>query len=166
MSSWHGDQVYGLSYFFTAELTISLVISKAVFDSNNDPAMTVRCHPWNTGRLACWPGQGVYEATYHRFVNTTPNPRATKNNKGELVALFELEPSPSLLAVVVAAALLEADVGVEDIPTEIRYEKDLTRNVGARIIVGVSVAQSSILHALSCVYRATLYVSLGKTPAD
>lgn len=66
--------------------------------------------------LQGWPGQRAYEATYHRFVNTTPNPRATKNNKGELVALFEPEPSPPLLAVVVAA-LLEADVGVEDIPT-------------------------------------------------
>lgn len=73
---------------------------------------------------ARWPGQRGYEATYHRFVNTTPNPRATKNSKGELVALFEPEPSP-LLAVVVAA-LLEADVGVEDIPTKRRYENDHT----------------------------------------
>lgn len=54
-------------------------------------------------------------------MNTTPKPRATKNNKGELVALFEPEPSPPLLAVVVAA-LLEADV--EDIPTKVRYEND------------------------------------------
>lgn len=59
----------------------------------------------------------------HRFVNTTPNPSATKNNKGELVGLFEPEPSPPLLAVVVAA-LLEADVGVEDIPTKIEYGND------------------------------------------
>lgn len=59
----------------------------------------------------------------HRFVNTTPNPRATKNNKGELVGLFEPEPSPPLLAVVVAA-LLEADVGVEDILTTIEYGND------------------------------------------
>jgi hypothetical protein len=50
-------------------------------------------------------------------VNTTPNPRATKNNKGELVALFEPEPSPPLLTGVVAA-LLETEVGVEDIPSQ------------------------------------------------
>ena len=54
--------------------------------------------------------------TYQRLVNTTPNPRATKNNKGELVALFEPVPSPPLPAVVVAA-LLEAEVAVGDIPT-------------------------------------------------
>lgn len=120
MRSWHSDQVYGLSRFLTAELTVSLAISKAVLDSDDDPAITVRCHPWNTGRLARWSGQREHEATYHRFVNTTPNPRATKNNKGELVGLFEPEPSPPLLAVVVAA-LLEADV--EDIPTTIEYGK-------------------------------------------
>ena len=28
--------------------------------------------------------------THHRFVNTTPNPRATKNNNGELAGLLEL----------------------------------------------------------------------------
>jgi hypothetical protein len=54
------------------------------------------------------------EATYHRFVKTTPKPRATKNSKGELVALFEPEPPPLLPAVVVAA-LTEADVVVADI---------------------------------------------------
>lgn len=97
----------------------------------------------------------------HRFVNTTPKPRATKNNKGELVALFEPEPSPPLLAVVVAA-LLEADV--EDIPTKVRYENDRagpTRNGVTRLLLEVSVAPSLILHALSWVYRATLYVNSG-----
>lgn len=48
------------------------------------------------------------------MVNTTPNPRATKNNNGELVALFDPDPSPPLPAVVVAA-LLEAVVDVGDI---------------------------------------------------
>ena len=28
------------------------------------------------------------EMTHHRFVNTTPNPSATKNNNGELVGPF------------------------------------------------------------------------------
>jgi hypothetical protein len=77
----------------------------------------------------------------HRFVNTTPKPRATKNNKGELVALFEPEPSPPLLAVVVAA-LLEADV--EDIPTKIRYENDRadpTRNGVTRLLLESQLPQ-------------------------
>lgn len=88
-------------------------------------------------------------------MNTTPNPRATKNNKGELVGLFEPEPSPPLLAVVVAA-LLEADV--EDIPTTIEYRNDPRSHLerGPLILVGVSVAPVSILHASGCVYRATL----------
>lgn len=54
---------------------------------------------------------------YHKLVNTTPNPRATKNNKGEL----EPVPPPSFLSfglsVGVAAlsvALLIAD-GIEGI---------------------------------------------------
>lgn len=29
---------------------------------------------------------------YHKFVKTTPNPRATKNNKGELEVLLLLLP--------------------------------------------------------------------------
>lgn len=49
------------------------------------------------------------QATYQRFVNTTPNPSATKNSNGELVALLEPDPSPPLPAVVVAA-LIAVDV--------------------------------------------------------
>lgn len=60
----------------------------------------------------CPEGSKDHQVTYQRFVNTTPKPRATKNNNGELLALFEPDPSP--LAVVVAA-LLEAEVVVGDI---------------------------------------------------
>lgn len=37
--------------------------------------------------------------TYHRFVNTTPNPRATKKSKGELVGPLPLFPGPPKLVV-------------------------------------------------------------------
>lgn len=50
--------------------------------------------------------------TYHRFVKTTPKPRATKKRRGELVALFELELPPLPL---VEVALAVAEVEVEDI---------------------------------------------------
>jgi hypothetical protein len=42
-------------------------------------------------------------------VKTTPNPRATKNRRGELVA----EPEPLPLLLVVVAAVLAAEVVVE-----------------------------------------------------
>ena len=54
-------------------------------------------------------------STYQRLVKTTPKPSATKNRRGELVALLlELELSPPvvvaalLAAVVVDAILMEA----------------------------------------------------------
>lgn len=45
---------------------------------------------------------------YHRFVKTTPNPRATKNSSGELVG--PLLPPLSLLPVGVGDPLAAADV--------------------------------------------------------
>lgn len=48
---------------------------------------------------------------YHRFVNTTPKPRATKNKRGELVGL-ELLPFPLCCEVVAAGDEL---VVIEDI---------------------------------------------------
>lgn len=62
----------------------------------------------------CPEGSKDHQVTYQRFVKTTPKPRATKNNNGELVALFEPDPSPPA---VVVAALLEAEVVVGDILT-------------------------------------------------
>lgn len=52
--------------------------------------------------------------TYHRLVKTTPNPRATKNSRGELVGLELLFfPLRSVLV-----ALEEEPVVVEDMSTE------------------------------------------------
>lgn len=44
---------------------------------------------------------------YHKLVKTTPNPSATKNRRGELVAL---EPPSSPLLPVVVAELLDDEV--------------------------------------------------------
>ena len=48
--------------------------------------------------------------TYQRLVKTTPNPNATKNRRGELVA-FEpepLSPLPVVVAALLAAVVVEA----------------------------------------------------------
>lgn len=53
---------------------------------------------------------------YHKFVKTTPKPKATKNNKGELCppplplpfpVLFEVPPLREVVSLVVAAELVE-----------------------------------------------------------
>lgn len=49
-------------------------------------------------------------------MKTTPNPKATKNRRGELVAL---PPWPPPWLAVVVAALLDDEVGVGDIVIEV-----------------------------------------------
>ena len=49
------------------------------------------------------------EPAYHRFVNTTPKPRATKKRRGELVGP---PPPPLCPLLVVAAAAAEVTVGL------------------------------------------------------
>lgn len=46
----------------------------------------------------------VNRSTYHKFVKTTPKPRATKNSNGELELWSRLSPPPSPAAVVSDAA--------------------------------------------------------------
>jgi hypothetical protein len=46
-------------------------------------------------------------------VKTTPNPNATKNKRGELVAFepeLELSPLPVVVAALLAAAVVEGDI--------------------------------------------------------
>lgn len=67
-------------------------------------------------RHNCFVGHGAHavtrlertKTTYHRFVKTTPNPKATKNSKGELVG--PLPPPPPPLDVCVGEG--RADVSV------------------------------------------------------
>lgn len=55
------------------------------------------------------------QKAYHRFVNTTPKPSATKNKRGELVAFVPPELSP--LLPVVVAELLDDEVVDDGIST-------------------------------------------------
>lgn len=54
--------------------------------------------------------------TYQRLVKTTPNPSATKNRRGELVA-FEpelLSPLPVVVAALLAAVVVEGAISGRD----------------------------------------------------
>ena len=56
--------------------------------------------------------QASNNGTYHKLVNTTPNPRATKKSRGEFVVLFEWFPL-LLVVVAVAAAVVVVDAILE-----------------------------------------------------
>lgn len=77
-------EVNGFAIFVQGtRCTIALVISEAVFYADDDPVSVIVSVTGSHGRTA---GVGGGElSAYHRFVKTTPNPRATKNNSGELV---------------------------------------------------------------------------------
>lgn len=62
--------------------SVPLVITEAVLYTNDDPVQRplVRNCGRIQGRLECGTA-----GTYHRLVKTTPNPKATKKSKGELV---------------------------------------------------------------------------------
>lgn len=76
-----------------------MVISEAVFHTYYDPVTKSAC--------AHMPTSGNAQ-TYHRFVNTTPKPSATKNSNGELVG------PPLLLLGCVGVELAAAFVAVDD----------------------------------------------------
>jgi hypothetical protein len=59
------------------------VVSEAVLHTNDNPAETVSRTNLHMRRWQC---------VYHKFVKTTPNPKATKKSSGELVG-----PPPPLL---------------------------------------------------------------------
>ena len=70
--------------------SVSLVIAEAVFDTHNNPNATVN-------QPAVEDSDRVVEGTnptHHRFVNTTPKPKATKNSSGELVGPPPPPPPP------------------------------------------------------------------------
>ena len=51
-----------------------------------------------------------FSSTYHRFVNTTPKPKATKKRRGELVGP---PPPPPVLDVVGAGGAEEVALGAD-----------------------------------------------------
>lgn len=91
----HCRHVNGFTVFIVALLAIPLVVSKAIFDSDNDPAgdFVKRLRDWlQSGNCAA-----LRFLTYHKLVKTTPNPKATKNSNGELVGPPPPPPPPLLL---------------------------------------------------------------------
>lgn len=74
MLSGHGAEIDCIRVFSIHALSIALVVSKAVFDADDDPGLGVN---------RCLDGGREMDA-YHKFVKTTPKPRATKKSKGEL----------------------------------------------------------------------------------
>ena len=88
MCTRHCTQIDRLAIFTGLQLTVTLIVSEAVFDANNDPAVVVSGFQ---SRLMHDPqGVDVTTETYQRFVKTTPKPNATKKSKGELVGPLPL----------------------------------------------------------------------------
>jgi hypothetical protein len=74
----HNSKIDWVAIGVCAKGAIALVVAEAVLYPNDDPAKvnyTITTRDEHT-------------TTYHRFVNTTPKPSATKNNSGELELLL------------------------------------------------------------------------------
>lgn len=97
----HGHEIDGCAIFAEYALAIALVVAEAVLYPDNDPIMYDQPFVDTLN-----PEQGP---AYHKLVKTTPKPRATKNNNGELVG-----PPPLLPLLPELVALGIADVVVED----------------------------------------------------
>ena len=109
MLSRHRTQVNGVSVFAISQCAVALVISEAVLHANDDPGDDCQLTVGWAERL----GGEVQDdrwVTHQRLVKTTPKPKATKNNSGELVG-------PGLLllfaALVDAEGAAEVEVGLD-----------------------------------------------------
>jgi len=80
----HSAKIDAIWIFPIQAPAITLVIPKAVFDTNNNPAMQLVI---DIDPIWC-------SAAHHKLVNTTPKPSATKKSSGELgpLLLLLLEP--------------------------------------------------------------------------
>ena len=90
MGSWHVRHVYRLAVFIMLRPSIPLVIAEAIFDTHDNPNKRVN-------QSTVEGSKGVVErtnSTHHRFVKTTPKPRATKKSRGELVGPPPPPPPP------------------------------------------------------------------------
>jgi hypothetical protein len=91
----HSHEIDGLTIFAECALTITLVVAETILHTDNDPRQ----------RSEGAEGRARTKDIYHKFVKTTPKPRATKNRRGELVG-----PLPPLDEPVVVAAGSAVDV--------------------------------------------------------
>lgn len=84
MLARHGAEIDPIGIFTVHALSVSLVVSEAVLDTDDNPVQNNQSKvTWN--RSPCH--------AYHRFVKTTPKPNATKKRSGEL---GPLPPPPGL----------------------------------------------------------------------
>lgn len=102
MRSRHGLQINGFLFTIRAG-SLSSIVSETIFNADDDPKKNAQ---FLVGHSALCSGSlcRKTKTAYHRFVKTTPNPRATKNNKGELVGPLLLPPAINWEGVGVAKA--------------------------------------------------------------
>ena len=74
MRSMNGCQINGLASFLMSQLSVSLIVSEAIFNTNNNPGFRFKNQYSAIGESV-----PRVSSTYHKFVKTTPKPRATKN---------------------------------------------------------------------------------------
>ena len=111
MSSRHCTEVYWLAVLAVSQLAIALVVSEAVLDADDDPEDDCQLISANTEVPAT---SQRHALTYHKFVKTTPKPRATKKSRGELVG-------PGLLPLALPEVVAEggAEEVVEDMMADL-----------------------------------------------
>lgn len=74
----HVVQADRIGVFAISYRAVTSIVAEAVLDTNNDPKY-VLAFDLQIVEIV------IVIVSYHKFVNTTPNPNATKNNRGELV---------------------------------------------------------------------------------
>jgi hypothetical protein len=84
MLSGHCTQIDTIWILSIHTLPIALVISEAVFHTDDDPS------GWSMGHSK----HNSESSAHHKLVKTTPNPKATKKSSGELGPFPELPELP------------------------------------------------------------------------
>ena len=103
MWSLHDGEIDWVTTLILGPLPVAPVVAEAVLDTNDDPVQSLIRLP---SSLKC------ESDTYHRFVKTTPNPKATKKSKGELVGPLLSSSESSKVAVGETAVAVEVKVVV------------------------------------------------------
>lgn len=107
--------------------TIPGIVSETIFHTDNNPRQ------WNEYGLFGVPKPEKIKKSYHKFVKTTPKPRATKNSSGEFPPAAPPLPPPFPAADVVAEGV--ADIVLDIICCVYRIGKgNLNRGCGLNVL--------------------------------
>lgn len=121
MGSRHGHEIDRRAIYAQGSLAVALIVSEAILDADDDPGTdSQRC--FHADQLCDVP-------SYHRFVNTTPNPSATKKSRGEFEGLLLL-----LLPVPAGAVEVEANGALVDVVVAILYVSSKNRRWRCRVV--------------------------------